>query len=127
MPVRSLSSAVLKWPDAEAVDRAVRAWAQEAAASHPAIQRVGYIGSYAKGDWGVGSDVDLVVVIDEDPGPLPRRSLDIDTRALPVPADVIVYGAAEFGRLMSGKSRMRDEIATTAVWCWPEDAGSARS
>ena len=127
MPVRSLNSAVLRWPDARTVDRAVRAWAYETAASHPAIRQVGYMGSYARGDWGVGSDVDLVIVVDGEPGPFPLSSLDIDTRKLPVPADVIVYGTAEFERLMSGKSRMRDELATTAVWCWPLPEAPARS
>lgn len=54
MPVRSLSSSVLRWPDAEVVDRAVRHWAQEIAHKRPGIIRIGYFGSYASGDWGWG-------------------------------------------------------------------------
>ncbi|MGQ9478291.1 MAG: nucleotidyltransferase domain-containing protein, partial [Candidatus Bipolaricaulia bacterium] len=63
MPVRSLNSSVLKWPDAKTVDRAVRIWAKEIAQLKPEVVRIGYLGSYARGDWGVGSDLDLVVVV----------------------------------------------------------------
>lgn len=63
MPTRSLNSSVLKWPDRETVDRAVLKWAARASARHPELVRLGYFGSYARGDWGVGSDIDLVAVV----------------------------------------------------------------
>jgi predicted nucleotidyltransferase len=69
MPVRSLSSSVLVWPDAAEVARAVRTWAENLSKTEPAVQRVGYFGSYARGDWGVGSDVDLVVLVDRSQQP----------------------------------------------------------
>lgn len=52
MPVRSLSSSMLRWPDRETVDRAVRRWAEEVARRKPEVVRIGYFGSYARGDWG---------------------------------------------------------------------------
>ena len=52
MPVRSLTSSTLKWPDAQTVDEAVRALAQRLAGVHPELRRLGYFGSYARGDWG---------------------------------------------------------------------------
>ena len=63
MPVRSLNSPVLVWPDREQVDQAVRRWAAEELRRRPALRRLGYFGSYARGDWGVGSDLDLVAVV----------------------------------------------------------------
>jgi len=48
-PQRSLNSLVLKWPDRDVVDRAVRVWAQEAGKQFPGLRRVGYFGSYAPG------------------------------------------------------------------------------
>ena len=65
MPVRSLSSRVLKWPKAEVVEPAVEAWAHQIAAEHPEVAHVGYFGSYARGDWGVGSDVAISVYVPE--------------------------------------------------------------
>src|SRR5256885_999234 len=62
LPVRSLSSSVVVWPDRAAVESALRLWAEEAARI-PELVRVGYFGSYARGDWGVGSDLDVVLVV----------------------------------------------------------------
>ena len=53
MPVRSLSSSVLRWPDIRAVDEATRRWAVEEVGRRKGVLRVGYFGSYARGDWGV--------------------------------------------------------------------------
>lgn len=55
MPVRSLRSSVLKWPDRAQVDAAVREWAAQVALSRPEVVRIGYFGSYARGDWGWGA------------------------------------------------------------------------
>jgi uncharacterized protein len=54
MPVRLLTSSVFKWPDKEVVDKAVRDWAGKVAQEYPEVMRLGYFGSYARGDWGVG-------------------------------------------------------------------------
>ena len=63
MPVRSLNSSVLKWPSRDDVDAAIREWAQGAASVHPELRDVGYFGSYARDDWGVGSDIDEVAIV----------------------------------------------------------------
>ncbi|MDP8928578.1 MAG: hypothetical protein M3O70_08410 [Actinomycetota bacterium] len=57
MPVRSLSSPVLRWPDAPTVDAALGRWALDLAGKRPEVERIGYFGSYAHGSWGVGSNV----------------------------------------------------------------------
>lgn len=99
MPVRSLRSSVITWPDAREVDAAVRAWAQALAASHPEVLRVGYFGSYARGDWGVGSDVDIVVVVTHSDKPPTHRAVQWPVEKLPVPADVFVYTQEEWERI----------------------------
>jgi len=63
MPVRSLNSSVFKWPDAETVDQALRSWVEKVLLDNNDIIRLGYFGSYARGDWGVGSDLDLIVIL----------------------------------------------------------------
>jgi predicted nucleotidyltransferase len=80
MPVRSSSSRVLKWPDAQTVREAVVRWAQQIAQQRPEVARIGLFGSYARGDWGVGSDIDLVVIVHHTDMPFIRRALDYDTR-----------------------------------------------
>src|SRR5450756_645313 len=64
MPVRSSSSHVLTWPPRDAVDEAARAWGAALKASRSDVVRVGYFGSYARGDWGVGSDLCLLYTSD---------------------------------------------------------------
>ena len=58
MPVKSLRSSVIVWPDRKTVDRAARDWAKRQPALHPGLRRLGSYGSSARDDWGVGSDLD---------------------------------------------------------------------
>jgi len=96
MPVRSLRSSVLKWPDRRTVDQSARRWAEALRERHPEVLRVGYFGSYARGDWGVGSDLDLVVLVKASDLPFHRRSTVFPSENLPVPAEVLVYTAKEW-------------------------------
>lgn len=100
MPVRLLNSSVLKWPDPASVGTVLRAWAEAIGRERPGVNRVGYFGSYARGDWGVGSDLDVVIVVDHADEPFVSRGAKWDVTDLPVPADVLVYTRAEWERLL---------------------------
>lgn len=115
MPVRSSNSRVLKWPDAAAVNAAARRWARELAAREPAVLRVGYFGSYARGDWGVGSDLDLVVLLAESREPAHRRGVRWERASLPVPVDLLIYTREEWDRLAG--SPFRETVEGEVVWC----------
>lgn len=115
MPVKSLNSSVFKWPDKQTVDQAVRVWAQRLGSEHPGILGIAYFGSYARGDWGVGSDLDVVIIVSTSHRSFEERGQDFDTGALPVPTDVLVYTLAEW------RSRSREEpffrrLLSEAVW-----------
>lgn len=62
MPVRSLTQSVLRWPEPAAVLAQVRTWSARMGAVQPGLQKVGVFGSYGRGQAGVGSDLDLLVV-----------------------------------------------------------------
>lgn len=101
MPVRSSNSAVLRWPDRETVLAAARAWATALRQRDPLVERVVCIGSYARGDWGVGSDLDVIVFLtDADLSPLERQRRYYP-EGVPVDADVWVYTRAEWARLQT--------------------------
>ena len=121
MPVRSLSSSVLVWPDHTQVDKAVRAWVVETARQHPKLLRAAYFGSYARGDWGVGSDLDLVAVVREAAERFERRSLTWDLSNFPVPAELLIYTEDEWQRLQAGSGRFARMLAREAIWVYPED------
>lgn len=117
MPVRSSSSAVLRWPARDAVLASARALAERLRRDRPDVRRVGVVGSAARGsDWGVGSDLDLVVVLAQSDRPPWERLLDLDTRAVPVPVDLIVYTEAELDALSRAGGRFARVLAEEALW-----------
>ena len=118
MPVRSLSSSVLKWPSHDTVDRAVREWAIEQAKKHPDLLQLGYFGSYARRDCGVGSDLDLVAVIKESSEPFEHRNLSWDTSPLPVPADLLVYTEKEWRSLQKKSGRFAATLSRETIWVY---------
>jgi len=94
----------------------VRSWAQAEAKRHPELQRLGYFGSYARGDWGVGSDLDLVAVVDRSSEPFERRSLTWDATNLPVPAELVVYTGDEWENLKRKGGRFIRMLERDVVW-----------
>jgi predicted nucleotidyltransferase len=107
---------VLKWPNAQSVDQAARRWAERVSRERKHICRIGYFGSYARGDWGVGSDLDLIIIVNESDQPFERRARNWDTTELPVPTDVLVYTWQEWESLQL--ERFCQTIADEAVWIY---------
>lgn len=118
MPLRSLRSSVLVWPTRDAVDAALRAQAAEWARTDPTLVCVDNFGSYARGNWGVGSDLDILIVVSTSRHSRDRRSLAWDSTTLPVPADVLVYTTAEWRELISSNRRFGRMLATEVVWVY---------
>jgi uncharacterized protein len=116
MPVRSLSSPVFKWPDHKEVHRAFVDWVKQKAIERPELQRAGYFGSYARGDWGVGSDLDVILILDHSPQGFHERAAGWDAAGLPVPADVLIYTDEEWEKMAGGDDRFSHMIEREAVW-----------
>ena len=91
--------------------KAVRQWAEDLSRTRKEVLAVGYFGSLARGEWGVGSDLDLVLIVESSQQPFLRRSAGWDTTALPVPVDLLVYTPEEWRKL---RSRMKEEV----VWIY---------
>ena len=101
MPVRSLSSAIFKWPDRKQVLSAATNWARSLRGQDKTVESILCVGSYARNDWGVGSDLDVIVLIaNASMSPLERRER-YEPRGLPVPADLWVYTRDEWKALSS--------------------------
>jgi predicted nucleotidyltransferase len=117
MPVRSLSSSVLKWPNKQVVDSAVRLWAEKVSGERENVQMIGYFGSYARDDWGVGSDLDIIVILDRSNKTMERRAADWDTSELPVPSDLLIYTTEEWQK-MKDNGRFGTILMKEAVWIY---------
>ncbi len=118
MPVRSLNSSVLKWVSKDKVIEAFLQWVDNIYASRDDVVRVGYFGSYARDDWGVGSDLDVIIILKKSSQPHWRRSLEFDTTSLPVPVDLLVYTIEEIEHL-KGTKFYEDVIKKEVVWVKP--------
>ena len=117
MPVRSSSSHVLSWPRPEAVVAAARAWGAALKAARPDVERVGYFGSYARGDWGVGSDLDLVLILTDCSEPPLRRGLAFDTiSGFPLPVDLLVYTQDEWDRFEADEAPFLRRLNAEVRW-----------
>ena len=77
-------------------------------------------GSYARGDWGVGSDLDLIIIVEKSDLPFETRSRDWNVTELPVPTDVLVYTPEEWQALRQQK-RFYQTLRDEAVWIYGND------
>jgi hypothetical protein len=94
----------------------MRLWTAEQVRVRPEIVRLGYFGSYAQGDWGVGSDLDVIAIVRKTSEPFERRSLEWDLTTLPVPAEIIVYSLPEWKKLEQGHTRFFRMLNRDAIW-----------
>jgi len=115
MPLRSLSTSVHRWPRTEEVLEKTRAWAKELARNCPPVSRVGLFGSYARGEAGVGSDLDIIIIVDQDGRPFERRTLG-DSTKLPLGADILVYTKAEWRQLQERGGRFAEMLQEETLW-----------
>jgi predicted nucleotidyltransferase len=113
-----LNSPLLKWPDRQTVLDSARAWAGAAGATVSELLKVGVFGSYARGDWGVGSDLDLVVIVSRAAAPRLERASAWDTTTLPVPVDLLVYTSEEWQALLDTHSRFSRTARQEVRWLW---------
>lgn len=115
MPVRSLDSSVRKWPDPDTVLEETRQWASHLAESQPTVLAIGLFGSYGRGDPGVGSDLDIIILVREDERPFHRRFVGAPEE-LPLPADILVYTQEEWRDLHQRGGRFSETIRREARW-----------
>ena len=83
------------------------------------VVRLGYFGSYARGDAGVGSDLDLIAVIEHTPEPFIGRAVSWELEDLPVPAEILVYTREEWQALSARGGRFADTLRRESVWIHP--------
>ncbi|MCY3926728.1 MAG: nucleotidyltransferase domain-containing protein [Acidobacteria bacterium] len=118
MPVTSTTSSVKHWPSSETVLDALNAWGAAAARRRDDLLALGYFGSYARGDAGFGSDLDLILIVASDHRRSMERAIDWRTDSLPVPTDLIVYTQDEWRRLQAGGGRFARTLQEEAQWLW---------
>ena len=119
MPVRSLHSSVLRWPEASEVMAALRLWLAAIGPDHPELVALGVFGSYGRGEAGVGSDLDLVAIVRSAARPFIERGRAWPLERLPVPAEILVYTTAEWTDLEHRGGRFAEALKRDTRWIHP--------
>jgi hypothetical protein len=82
------------------------------------LQRVGVFGSYGRGDAGVDSDLDLLLIDGRASGLQRGRLLHWPLAELPLSCDALVLTPAEHDKLMVSGSAMAAALERECRWLW---------
>jgi predicted nucleotidyltransferase len=107
---------VLRWPSSASVLEKAAQWAQRQAAAHPELEAVGVFGSYGRGDAGVGSDLDLLLVLRQCELPIWERLSPWDTADLPLATDLLVYSRQEWESLPDWNPKLAATLSRDLRW-----------
>jgi predicted nucleotidyltransferase len=114
---------VLRWPDGDQVHKSVVGWTEQLLKTRTDVVLVGYFGSYARNEWGPGSDLDILVVLEDSPLPFGKRSLGHGILDLPVSVDLLVYTVREFHDLGKHSAMFHERLMKEAVWTYGPGSG----
>lgn len=95
MPRRFLNTVVVKSVDAALVRRAMDAYAERLLASHPEIEEIVVFGSFMKGTYAPGSDLDVFIVLSSADQPVRDRIPSLLPGAFPVGVDLFPFTREE--------------------------------
>ena len=127
MPVRLLTQSLLKWPEPAVVLQAVRTWAAAQGIERAGFERLGVYGSYGRGDAGVGSDLDLVLIDCNATGTPSERFRKWPFETLPLSCDALILTPKEWDELMldPAKAAMAMVLKRDCQWLWIRNAVAA--
>ncbi len=127
MPGSSPPGSVLRWPSAAEVLTAADRWAAQQQHANPDLLAVGVFGSYGRGEAGVGSDLDLVLILRECSVPIWERLRRWETGSLPLSCDLLVYSLKEWQTLPHWNPRLAVDLGRETRWLGvPDPAVAAR-
>jgi hypothetical protein len=92
------------------------AWAALQRSGHPELLAVGVFGSYGRGTAGVGSDLDLLLILQRCDEPIWERLRGWDTSALPLACDLLVYSLQEWRSLPQWNPKLAEALLSDTRW-----------
>jgi hypothetical protein len=92
------------------------AWAALQRSGHPDLLAVGVFGSYGRGTAGVGSDLDLLLILQRCDDPIWERLRRWDTSSLPLACDLLVYSLEEWRSLPQWNPKLAEALLNDTRW-----------
>ncbi len=126
MPVKSFNSSVIKWPNEKLVISSLKKWTNTILKMNQNVIRIGYFGSYARGDWGVGSDLDLVIILSQSDLPFEKRNQGWQEHQLPVPTDILIYTQQEWEAMRKEEMPFFKRMNSEIKWIYIENTNSKK-
>jgi uncharacterized protein len=81
-----------------------------------ASRKPGGYGSYGRGTAGVGSDLDLLLILQRCDEPIWERLRRWDTSALPLACDLLVYSHVEWRSLPQWNPKLAEALLNDTRW-----------
>ncbi|WP_254956593.1 MULTISPECIES: nucleotidyltransferase domain-containing protein [unclassified Cyanobium] len=105
-----------RWPAAAEVLEQAGRWAALQRSGHPDLLAVGVFGSYGRGTAGVGSDLDLLLILQRCDEPIWDRLRRWDTGSLPLACDLLVYSLEEWRNLPRWNLKLAEALLRDTRW-----------
>ena len=106
-----MSSVVIKSVDSARIRAAADAYAAHLMATRPEVEEVVIFGSFERGNYAPGSDLDVFVILSRDARPVRDRIPDLMPAAFPVGVDLFPYTRDEIRELTP--SALLDAVAAS--------------
>lgn len=102
MPVRSLHSSKIVWPTEDEVISSVKLFAKKVRSDFSQVIDIYLIGSYANQNAGVGSDIDLIIIV-KNITEKKKLYLELPTEKLILSADVQVFSENDWLKMKGSR------------------------
>lgn len=93
--------------------------ARRIAAKHQGVKRVLLFGSFARGDYGTRSDLDLLVIVSNADKPVRERITDFLEDAPDYPTDILVYTERELQCRLAEENSFLCRAMREAIQLYP--------
>lgn len=126
-PSESSHSVAIKSVDSKAIEQAVHALVARWVAAFPNVEEVIWFGSWIRGVWGPGSDVDLCVILTKDSRRIQDRIPDFLPRQFPVGLDLFPYTREELNCLARSQPAWHRQIVERGRVLFRRTASSSKT
>jgi predicted nucleotidyltransferase len=120
MPNTSSDSVKKKSVPKDNVITELKRWARKITIKKPEIKKMGYFGSYARGDYTPASDLDILVIINKSDKVFFKRADDYVVDDISVGCELFVFSECEINeRVKQYKHGWIDTILKEVIWVYP--------
>jgi len=113
---KSSNSVKVVFADKADVLRQLKDYAKSIKRTHPEVERVGFFGSYANDTYGPASDIDLLIILQQNDKRFLDRIPDFIPDNLSVCCDVFPYTSEELEKMQAQNNPWICHVLKGTVW-----------